>query len=110
MITARDRNTAVRWLAEQHFESDPSLRHVFYFVTPTDAPDAPVRVLEVTNATPASGSLEPFGFAATDEFPYRSEIAEVTEAEYASFRSDPSKLPPGWDLQFAVEIPRPYKS
>jgi len=39
---------------------------VFWFPVDADDERAPIRLLDVTGSTPATGSVEPFGFRLTD--------------------------------------------
>jgi len=106
----RARDTAARELIAWHFRVEPELQRVFLLRASVDtSADAPIRLLEVNASTPATGSIEPFGFSPTDDVPFRTVIAEITPEEYERLRSDPSALkhPPGWELSFAEEITRP---
>ncbi len=104
-----DRETAVRELVAWHFRVEPELQRVFVLRSVGDTPDAPVRLLEVNAATAATGSIEAFGFAPTEEVPFRTVIAEITPEELESLRHDPSALKrsPEWDLEGAEDISRP---
>jgi len=109
-MQSRTRDTAARELIAWHFRVEPELQRVFILRSGVDtSPDAPIRLLEVNAATPATGSIEPFGFSPTDDVPFRTVIAEITPEEYEQLRSDPSALkhPPGWELPYAEEITRP---
>jgi hypothetical protein len=104
------KDTVARDLIAWHFRTEPELQRVFILRSNIDSsPDAPIRLLAVNAATPATGSIEPFGFAPTVEVPFRTVIAEITPEEYEQLRSDPASLkhPPGWELSSAEEVTRP---
>ncbi len=102
-----NKDEAVKDLIEYHFDSESELRTVFRFISEReDDPDEPVKLLEVSGATPATGSVDVFGFRSTETFPFRLMIAEVTPEEMDAIRADPSRLPAGWRLDSAVEISR----
>ena len=106
----RARHAATHDLIAWHFRVEPELQRVFILRSSIDtSPDAPVRILEVNAATPATGSIEPFAFAPTAEVPFRTVIAEITPEEYEQLRSNPAALkhPPGWELSSAEEVTRP---
>lgn len=106
----RARDAATHNLIAWHFLVEPELKRVFILRSSDDgSPDAPVRILEVNAATPATGSVEPYGFAPTADVPFRTVIAEITPEEYEQLRADPATLkhPPGWDLSSAEEVTRP---
>jgi len=106
----RARDTVARELIAWHFRVEPELQRVFILRSGVDAsPDAPIRLLEVNASTPATGSVEPYGFAPTVDVPFRTVIAEITPEEYEQLLANPAALkhPPGWDLSFAEEVTRP---
>ena len=105
-----DRESVVRDLVAWHFRTEPALQRVFVIKLPGDhGSDAPVRLLEVSSETVETGSIEPFGFAPTADFPFRTMIAAITPREYEDFVRGSSELrrPPEWDMRFAEEITRP---
>jgi hypothetical protein len=90
-------------LAQHHFEIEPELELVVFFdVDPEDT----ITLLEVTESTPASGSVDAFVFARTNDVPYNTRIAEVTPEEYENLCREPSRLPPAWDLTKAKTFRR----
>lgn len=98
----------VNEFVQHHFRVEPELRQVLWIGGGSEpAPDAPVKLLEVNAATPATGSVEVFAFAPTADVPFRTEIAEITPEELERLRSDASLLPGGWDLGSAVVFDRP---
>jgi hypothetical protein len=99
----QSREDVARKLAQHHFEVEPELQFVVFLdIEPEDT----ITLLEVTDSTPASGSVDAFVFARTKDIPYTIRIAEVTPAEYEYLRRDPSRLPRAWDLSKAKVFPR----
>lgn len=75
-----------------------------------NAQDEPIKLLEINEATVATGSVEPFVFTPTDEIPFMTVIAEITSNELAALRDDPKALPKGWSLSRAELFQRPPSS
>lgn len=92
-----------RRLARHHFEVEPELQIVVFLDI---EPENTITLLEISESTPASGSVEAFVFAPTQNVPYVTRIAEVTPKEYQELQRDPSWLPRGWDLAKAKVIER----
>jgi hypothetical protein len=102
------KDEVVTSLAAQHFRVEPDLSRVVRIVSPDEnAPDEPIKLLEVNAATVATGSVEAFGFAPTPAVPFATLIAEVTPEEYARIEREELLLPEGWSLVNAQQIPRP---
>lgn len=103
MHAPESRADVARKLARHHFEVEPGLRLVVFLdIEPNDT----LTLLEVSESTPASGTVDAFVFAPTKNIPYATRIAEVTPDEYAELCRDPSRLPPGWDLAKATPFDR----
>ena len=66
--------------------------------------DGPIRVLHVTSNTPATGSVEAFGFRPTRDVEFPTHIAEVTPEEFAGIRARTIELPEGWSLDDCQEL------
>lgn len=92
---SESREDIARKLARHHFEVEPDLRLVVFLDI---GPENTITLLEISESTPASGSVDAFVFAPTESIPYITRIAEVTPEEYEELRRDPSRLPPAWDL------------
>lgn len=99
------REFVARELAERHFAIEPELVRVLFLDI---APEDTITLLEISASTPASGSVDAFVFAPTDNVPYFTKIAEVTPEEYEELRQDPSRfrLPKTWDLSKAIIFER----
>jgi hypothetical protein len=105
---ARTKDEAVRELAEWHFGVEPDLTLVIRIVgDDEDAVDEPIKLLEVNAATVATGSVEPYAFAASASVPFPTVIAEITPEEYERIRRDEIKLPTGWSLNKTQLFIRP---
>lgn len=94
----------IRW----HFQVEPHLIEVHRIIADNeDAPDEPIKLLEVNVATPPSGSVEAFSFAPSAETPFRTVIAEITPEEFERLKRNEIKLPPGWSLEKSEPTKRP---
>lgn len=94
-----------------HFEVEPEITEVYRFIAPNEESDSePIKLLEVTEATMTIGSVMPFGFGATEEFPYRSVIATITPEEMQQVKSLEIPLPIGWNLETARRVTTPIKT
>ena len=102
------KDDAVKELVEHHFAVEPDLRAVYRIVGDREqAPDEPIKLLEVNAATVPTGSVEVFTFSPSAEVPYRVQIAEITPEELEQFRGDPTAVPRGWDLARVELFARP---
>jgi hypothetical protein len=105
---ARTKDETARELAEWHFGVEPDLTLVIRIVADDeDAPDEPIKLLEVNAATVATGSVEPFAFAPSESVPFPTVIAEVTPDEYESIKHKQIELPTGWSLTGSQPFTRP---
>ncbi len=108
MTAMVDKDDVATELIEHHFAVEPELSIVYRVLGPReDASDEPIKLLEVNAGTPASGSVEVFGFAPTQEVPFPVQIAEITPEEVEQLRREPALLPTGWSLAGAREFKRP---
>lgn len=106
-MTTSKKEAAERLIA-WHFEVEPELLEVFRIVSDDEeAQGEPIKLLEVNAATFATGSIEPFSFAPSDDVPYRTVIAEITPEELERVRRKEIALPPGWSLEKAEAKQRP---
>ena len=102
-----NKNQVAEELIRWHFEVEPGLVRVYRIMAEDeDAPDEPIKLLEVNAHTVSTGELSAFGFAATDDVPYRTVIAEVTPDELEQLQRR-SAVPTGWDLRRARTYERP---
>ena len=85
-------------LLEWHFQVDPEMVKVYRFLSPNEE-DArePIKFLEVSPDTPASGSVMTFTFGGTEEIPFLTTIATITPHEMEQVQRKEIPLPPGWN-------------
>lgn len=86
-------------LIEAHFELESGISTVYRMLAADeDAPDEPIKLLEVNENTVPTGKVEPFAFSRSHGFP-PTVIAEVTPTEFEGIKSGLIPLPEGWSLQ-----------
>ena len=103
----------VQNLVDWHFQVEPEITEVFRFLAQEeDNSREPIKLLEVSEATLASGRVVPFGFGPTKEMPYPCIIANVTPEEMAQIWEGAIRLPEGWDLSRSqhYSAPAPEKN
>lgn len=71
----------VEKLVQNHFKQEPDLTHVFARIEEGEYVPI-VQLLEVNGQTVPSDELETFSFGPTDEFPFVTEITEITPEEF----------------------------
>ena len=104
------RDEAVRELVEWHYEVDPNMTEVIRLFSPNEEyPREPIKFLEVSPDTPASGNVMTFTFGGTEESPYNMQIAVVTPKEMEQVRRGEMPLPKGWSLENSLVYPAPPK-
>ena len=102
------RDAATRLLVKKHFEIEPGVTRIFRLATGEAEASgvAPIRLLEVNEATAPSGIMPlHFGPAPAAGIPYPSTIVEVTPEEFEKIKTEELKLPEGWSL--GEEFPKP---
>jgi hypothetical protein len=96
-------------LAGMHYEIDEGLTQVFRIRGPGGAetrPDEPIKLLEVNEATVASGIMPiQFGPSPGVGLNHSSIIIEVTPGEFQRIQDRHLELPHGWSV--GEPIPRP---
>lgn len=101
----KSKDEAVHELVAYHFEVEPHLVRVYRFRSENEREvDEPIKLLEVNDATFPTGSIEPFVFGPSDEIPYTTVIAEVTQQELETLRGDEKAWPDGWNLALAEVV------
>jgi hypothetical protein len=102
---------AARDLVEWHYEVDPGMTQALRMFTPNeDDPREPIKFLEVSPDTPASGSVMTFTFGPTKDFPYSMTIATITPEEMEQVRRGEIVMPDGWSLDHSFAYPAPARS
>ncbi len=84
---------AVQRLAEWHAEEMGGAAQIYLFEDPESKV---VRLLEVTDQTPPSGSVDAYSFRPTANFPFQSQIAQITPEEWREVDAGRIPLPDGW--------------
>lgn len=93
-------------LIEAHFELEEGISIVYRMLSAhEDAPDEPIKLLEVNDNTVPTARVEAFLFSGNAEFP-ATVIAEVTPAEFEQIKSGLIPLPTGWSLENAQVFKR----
>jgi len=104
MIT-KTREEAAQELIDWHFQSDPEITEVYRFIAPNEEEaHEPIKLVEVTPETLATGRVDTFSFRDTADFPYRLTIATITPEELKKIRSGQIELPRGWNLSSAQQL------
>ena len=92
-------------LLEWHFQVDPRLVKVYRFLSPNeDDPREPIKFLEVSPDTPASGSVMTFTFGGTEALPYSTTVATITPEEMEQVQRNEIPLPPGWNWNEKLDL------
>lgn len=104
---ARSKDQVARELIDAHFRVEPALSKIYRIRSAReDDPGEPIKLLEVNANTVATGSVEPFAFAATKDTPSPTIIAEVTPEEFKQLEEGEIELPRGWSLVGAEPFDR----
>lgn len=92
-------------LIKWHFQVDPEMIKVYRFLSPNeDDLLEPIKFLEVSPDTPASGSVMTFTFGGTEDVPYRTTVATITPDEMEQIQRNEISLPPGWNWDEKQDI------
>lgn len=92
-------------LVKWHFQVDPEMVKVYRFLSSNeDDPHEPIKFLEVSPDTPASGSVMTFTFGGTVDVPYRTTVATITPDEMEQVQRNEIPLPPGWNWDEKQDI------
>jgi hypothetical protein len=106
-MTTRD-DEAQR-LAEIHYEVEDGITQIFRITRPEvdeNRPDEPIKLLEVSESTIATGIMSlRFGPAPDHGIHHASLIVEVTPEEFSLIEAGSLRLPEGWSLGELMPIP-----
>jgi hypothetical protein len=106
-MTKSDKDRAARELVEWHYQIEPGLELVYRVLSDDeDNPKEPIKLVEINSTAVGTGSFEAFAFAPSADVPYTTVIAELTREQLQMLRSS-GAIPPGWNLDNAIEIRRP---
>jgi len=100
--TNGDRDAVAAWLAKTHIIADSAIREVWYL--PKGAPPEEIRLLEVNDrlaGSQASVEAVDFGLNVAGR-PFQLLVADITTDQLLQLRQDPSRLPPGWSIDGAL--------
>jgi hypothetical protein len=97
----KDYAAAVHKLAEWHTSEDLSDIEIYSFPDPGGQV---VRLLEISDGFPSTGKVMAYSFGKSDEFPFRSQVAQITQDEWQSVQKGGMALPTGWDLNARVRV------
>jgi hypothetical protein len=92
-MTKKSLRKVAEYLAEAHRAADPSSREVWL------APDkkgSEIRLIEVSEAVPSSGTVLPVRFQPGGEIEYPSVVVLLSAKEMDDVRKGRLKMPPGW--------------
>jgi hypothetical protein len=104
--TQFDRDSIARWYAQQHRNTDPAIRSVYFL--PTNAPDREIRFVEVNEliAERNDDTLEPvdFGVDTGTDSEHKLLVLDVTPGQWERIKQSSLALPAGWSLDAAVRF------
>ncbi len=93
---------AAQTLASLHFRIEPGIQRIFVLQEKPEVeelPQTPIKLLEVSAETPASGVMPlRFGAVPARGIPFPSIIVEITPSEFDDIQTDALKLPEGWTI------------
>jgi len=94
-------------LARAHKAVDPSITHVFRIISRADEslPSEPIKLLEVTPSTAASGII-PVGLTAhpSSGIYFKSIVVEIHPSELIKLQSGGLTLPKDWELKDKIDL------
>ena len=93
------RDEAAQELIDWHYTIDPRMTQAIRLLSANeDDPREPLKFLEVSPDTIASGSVMTFTFGPAGDIPYNTRIATITPEEMEQVRRGEISMPEGWDL------------
>ena len=104
--TLFDRDAMARWYAQQHRNTDPAIRSVYYL--PTNAPNREIRFVEINEliAERNDDTLEPvdFGVDTGMDSQHKLLVLDVTPSQWDRIKQSSLALPADWSLDAAVRF------
>ena len=101
----KDKDAVAKEAVAWHLEVDPQITEIYRFISANeDAPDEPLKLLDVTNATAETGQVDFFGFSSGPGIPFLSVMGSITPNEFQKVIEGKMTLPGTWDLQNAKRI------
>lgn len=96
------RQVRIQEKVDEWFSTEDQLQVVYHL----EGPGNTVRLIQVTEATPASPNyVACFGFAPTDDFEFPLALSQVTPGEWEDIKAGKLFLPQGWEVDSAREVP-----
>jgi hypothetical protein len=107
-LTEKDK--VAKRLVDWWFRIEPGIKEVYRFISPNEeAPNEPLKLLEVSDATFATGRVDVFGFAPDGDITSPVLAGTVTPNELELIQRGQIPLPSGWDMSTAELFVRPVK-
>lgn len=104
------REEAAQELIDWHYTIDPRMTQAIRLLSANeDDPREPLKFLEVSPDTIASGNVMTFTFGPAGDIPYNMRIATITPEEMEQVRRGEMSMPEGWSLENSVEYPVPLR-
>lgn len=105
-----DKDTTADRLIDWHFSIDSGTIAVYRILSNNEnSKDEPIKLLEINEDTIETGRVDAFVFGPTEEVPYSTIMAVVTQAEMTKIENGEIQLPGGWDLKSSRKYARPEK-
>lgn len=104
------REKAARELVDWHYTIDPQMTQAIRLLSVNeDDPKEPLKFLEASPDTIASGVVTTFTFGPADDFPYSMRLANITPEEMEQVLRNEIPLPEGWTLENSILYPAPAR-
>lgn len=106
-----EKDEVAQRLVDWWFQVEPGIKEVYRFISPNeDAPNEPLKLLEISEATFDTGRVDIFGFAPDGDITVPVASGSVTPGEFERIRNGQIPLPTGWDLSTAKVYRQSRKS
>lgn len=104
--TEFDRDSAAKWYAQRHFDTDIGVERIFYL--PTNAPPREIRLLEINNLISEMVPPEPIDFGVDIEGFDRHTlyVLDLTPDQWKALQNRQVSLPVDWTLDGMIELGR----
>ena len=101
-----DRDSLARWYAQQHLQTDPAIRSIYYL--PANAPPREIRLVEINDLMPDRNddALEPidFGVDRGSDSEHRLFVLDVTPGQWERIAQSALPMPHGWSLEQKISF------
>lgn len=92
---------AIRMLASWHGEGSETDLEIFSFPDPLEQI---VRLAEVSDVHPATGSAQEMPMGKSAEYPFRSAVVFLTHEEWRQAQAGKLPLPEGWNVAGSMRV------